>query len=316
MIVERVVCSEVVIPTVSSSTSRSWRPERAGRRDDVGGATGHRHGQGVEEPVVHRRMTGVGQGPGQHGGVPVRAGRDRGEPVGTVVDGVHRRHDGQQHLGGADVGGRLVATDVLLAGLQGEPVGRPPLGVDRDADQPTGQVSLESGGHRHEARVRAAVEQRHAEPLRGADDHVGPQAAGRLEQGERQQVGGHHGQRVPLVRGSRSPAAGRAPAPRRRGTARARRTARRPAARRRGRPRPPRCPWPRRGCAPRRWSAAARRRRPRTGPLALRLRAAYERHRLGRGGGLVEQRGVGGRAARSGRRPRSGSSAAPRAGPG
>ena len=59
----------------------------------------------------------------------------------------------------------------------------------------------------------------------------------------------------------------------------------------------PRCPSPRRGCAPPRWSAAARRRRPRTGRPPCLLRAAYQRHRLGGGGALVEQRGVGGRQA-------------------
>jgi hypothetical protein len=40
--------------------------------------------------------------------------------------------------------------------------------------------------------VRAAVEQRDAETLRGADDHVGPELTRRLEQGEREQVGCHH----------------------------------------------------------------------------------------------------------------------------
>jgi hypothetical protein len=47
-----------------------------------------------------------------------------------VVDGVHRGDDGEQHLGGADVGGGLLAADVLLAGLQREAVGLAPLGVD------------------------------------------------------------------------------------------------------------------------------------------------------------------------------------------
>jgi hypothetical protein len=32
-----------------------------------------------------------------------------------VVDGVHARHDREQHLGGADVARRLVAADGLLA---------------------------------------------------------------------------------------------------------------------------------------------------------------------------------------------------------
>ena len=68
-------------------------------------------------------------------------------------------------LCGADVGGRLVAADVLLAGLERQPVGRAPLGVDRHTDQPAGQVALEALGDGHEPGVRAAVEQRNAEAL-------------------------------------------------------------------------------------------------------------------------------------------------------
>jgi hypothetical protein len=34
-----------------------------------------------------------------------------------VVDSVHAGHDGQKHLGGADVGGRSVALDVLFTSL-------------------------------------------------------------------------------------------------------------------------------------------------------------------------------------------------------
>ena len=54
--------------------------------------------------------------------VTVHPSRDPGESVGAVVAGVHRGHHRQQHLSGADVTGRLVATDVLLARLQCQPV--------------------------------------------------------------------------------------------------------------------------------------------------------------------------------------------------
>ena len=45
-------------------------------------------------------------------------------PVGTVIAGVHGGDHRQQHLRGADIAGGLVAADVLLAGLQRQPVGR------------------------------------------------------------------------------------------------------------------------------------------------------------------------------------------------
>jgi hypothetical protein len=50
------------------------------------------------------------------------AARDALEPARTVIHRVHRRHHREQHLRGADVGGRLLAANVLLARLQREPV--------------------------------------------------------------------------------------------------------------------------------------------------------------------------------------------------
>ena len=232
--VARPVRSEQEIPTWSASTSRSWTPGRAGGGDDLGRPARDPGQHGVEERAVHHLDAGLAQRRGEHGGVPVGAARDGAQPLGAVVDGVHRRHDGEQHLGGADVGGRLVAADVLLAGLQRQAVRRTPLGVDGHADQPAGQVPLEAGGDRHVAGVRAAVEERDAEALGGADDDVGAELAGRLEQREREQVGGHDELARRARRRPRPARAGRGSGRRRRGTAAARRRARpsgRPSAR-------------------------------------------------------------------------------------
>ena len=57
---------------------------------------------------------------------PRRAGdpaSDLRQPFGTVIDRIHRGDHRQQHLRGADVGSRLLAADMLLAGLQRQPVG-------------------------------------------------------------------------------------------------------------------------------------------------------------------------------------------------
>ena len=172
---------------------------RARRRDDLLGPAGGEHAQGVEEGAVLDLEAAGTQRLGQHRGVAVGAGRDRLQPLGAVVDGVHGGDHGEQHLCGADVGGRLVAADVLLAGLQGEPVGGAALDVDGDADESTGQVPLQALGDGHEAGVRAAVEQRHPEPLGRPDHDVGPELSRRLEQRQRQQVGGHHDEGVALV---------------------------------------------------------------------------------------------------------------------
>ena len=115
--------------------------------DDLARPTGGSHLEGVEEV----RGAHVEPGGRQGGGGPARqvvgARRDRPQPRGAVVDGVHRGDDREQHLRGADVGGRLVPADVLLAGLERQPVGRTPLRVDRDADEATREVPFEAGGH-------------------------------------------------------------------------------------------------------------------------------------------------------------------------
>src|SRR5665647_1124326 len=118
----------------------------------------------------------------------------------AVVDGVHRRHHGQQGLGGADVARRLLATDVLLTGLQGESVGHRAVRVDAHADQAAGQHPLQAGPHGDVGGMRAAVEQRDTEPLRGADGDIGAQLTGRRQQGQRQQVRGDRHQGATPVR--------------------------------------------------------------------------------------------------------------------
>ena len=109
---------------------------------DAPGLRGGHHGvgaarnsgqHGVEVAVVHQRVPQRGA---DRLGVAVHAACDGGQPLGAVVAGVHGRHDRQEHLRGADVGGRLVAADVLFAGLQGEAVGVGAISVLGHPDQP------------------------------------------------------------------------------------------------------------------------------------------------------------------------------------
>ena len=132
-------------------------------------------------------------------GVAVDGLRDRLQPVGAVVDGVDRGDDGQQRLRGADVGGGLLAADVLLAGLQGQTVGRDAGVVLGDTHEAAGQRALQALPHRHVGRVRAAEEQRHAEALRGADGDVRALLARRSDQGQGQQVRRHGDQRAAFL---------------------------------------------------------------------------------------------------------------------
>ena len=146
--------------------------------------------------VVAQREAGATGAAGQQPGLQVHPPGDAAQPLRSVPDRVHAGHDGQQHLRGADVGGGLLAADVLLAGLQGEPHGRRAGGIHADADEPARHVALVGIAGGHVAGVRAAEAHRHAEALRRADHDVGAQLAGRGQQHQRQQVGGDDGQRA------------------------------------------------------------------------------------------------------------------------
>ena len=222
-------------------------------------------------------------------------GDARAGPSGPWYDRVQAGDDGEQHLRGADVARRLLAADVLLAGLQRE--------AERGAARrrrPTRRRAGRAACARSASRVArnaawgppkpSGTPKRCAEPTTTSAP-ISP--------------GG-----VSSTRASRSAAtATSAPAAwtRSRDTARPSRTApdepgywsstpKQPVGShvgRRRRRRRPRCRAARRGCARRRSSAGGSRRRRRTSSLGPSTQPAAHRHRLGRRGRLVEQRRVG-----------------------
>ena len=126
------------------------------------------------------------------------------ESVGAVVDGVHAGHDGEEDLGGADVGGGFFAADVLFAGLDGEAVGGVAVGVFGDADDAAGEFAGEFGFAGHEGGVGSAEAHGDAEALGVADGDVGSAAgpfAGGFDEGEGEEVGGGDDLGVVLVGG-------------------------------------------------------------------------------------------------------------------
>ncbi len=128
---------------------------------------------------------------------------DGPQPVGAVVDRVHRGHVGEEGLRRADVRGRLLAADVLLAGLERHPEGRVAVAVSGEADDAAGQPALEGVGRREEGRVRAAVAERHAEALAVAERDVRAPRARGLEDREGEQVRGDGEERARGVRAVR-----------------------------------------------------------------------------------------------------------------
>ena len=175
-------------------------PTVEGCLDDRLGLARHAPADGVEDVGDGDIDPHGRQARGQHAGPVVRAPRDGREALGSVVGGVHGRDHGEQDLRRADVAGGLLAADVLLARLEREAVCRGSVRVDAHADETTGHAPLESGPHRHEARMRAAEAEGHAESLRGADDDVSAQLARRREERQCEQVRRHDGEGTALVR--------------------------------------------------------------------------------------------------------------------
>ena len=148
--------------TVTVSNHVSWRSVEAGRAQRVGGDRRHPMGPLGDPP----------------------------QPVRAVVRGVEPGDVGQQHLRGADVGRRLLATDVLLARLEREPQRGATCGVGADADDAPGQGPGRRLVGGDERGVRPAEHHRHAEALRRADRDVGAELTGRRREHAGEQVGG------------------------------------------------------------------------------------------------------------------------------
>ena len=172
---------------------------RLGGVTDLRGPTGYPRQHGVEELSVHHVDAGRRQAGRQRACVAVHPARDPGQPVGAVIAGVHGCDHRQQHLRGADIAGGLVAADVLLARLQCQPVGRRTVGIQRHPDQPAGKLAGVLGMHSQITGVWSAESHWHTESLGAAEGDIGTDLAGRGDQCQRQQVGADGDQCTPLV---------------------------------------------------------------------------------------------------------------------
>ena len=97
---------------------------------------------------------------------------------------VDRGGQRQERLVGADVAGRLVAPDVLLARAHGHHERAPAVEVGRHPDQTTGDLADERVGRGQDAEIRAAVLRGDAERLALAGRDVGAVGAGWREDGQ------------------------------------------------------------------------------------------------------------------------------------
>ena len=164
--------------------------------DFVRGFVSQVNAQGVEKrrrPVI---VPQPAQTRGQQARQTADAPRNLPQALRPVIDGIHRRHDGQQRLRRADVAGGFLAADVLLARLQGQAQGRPAVRVLGNADDAARDLALVRFACGEKRRVRPAVTQRHTEALGVADGDVGAELARREQQRQTEQISRDRDERI------------------------------------------------------------------------------------------------------------------------
>ena len=130
-----------------------------------------------------------------HAGLPQLAQSLRAQPREVRQPG-----EGEERLVGGDVGGRLLAADVLLPGLQGEDIAAFTRGVGRLADDAARHAPDVVRAHGDEPVVRPAVRLVVAGALPFADRNRAAVAPGRLEDSERDRVDVRHRESLGVVR--------------------------------------------------------------------------------------------------------------------
>src|SRR6266496_1887233 len=97
---------------------------------------------------------------------------DCAQPTGAMIDSVHRGDHSGKNRRRANVARCLIATDMLLAGLQRESIGGPTFRILRNAHQPAGHVTFVSIAGGEVCRLRSAKPERSAEALRATDRDI------------------------------------------------------------------------------------------------------------------------------------------------
>lgn len=167
--------------------------------DDGRRGTVQADGEGVEEGLVDDLVTELLDASLDDACEAVDLLGDLAKSLGTVVDGVHGGNVGEESLGRADVARRLLATNVLLARLEGETVRRSSLGVLGQSDQASRHPALERVGAGEEGSVGSSVCHRDSETSAVSERHVSSPLSGRSEDRAGEEVGGAGDESTELV---------------------------------------------------------------------------------------------------------------------
>ena len=195
-------CSSYSRPSAKPGlTPASWQRAMTLRRP----APSQAHGELAHHRLLVQRLDAVERG--QRLARVVRALQQQlaelDEPAAAQPGEVDDAGQRVERLGGADVRGRLLAADVLLARLQREHEAAAPVDVARLARDAPGHAPQVGLGGGEEAERRAAEVQAVAERLALADGHVDAALARRLEDPQRDRVVGADDDRGRVLGGAR-----------------------------------------------------------------------------------------------------------------
>mmetsp|Transcript_14373 Transcript_14373/g.27727 ORF Transcript_14373/g.27727 Transcript_14373/m.27727 type:complete len:723 (-) Transcript_14373:79-2247(-) len=146
---------------------------------------------GIEEEVggdAHSELLGTGS---HDSGETVNSGGNFLQSFWSMIDGIHRCNVGKEGLGSADVGSRLLPSDVLLTRLHSHTERRVSVLINTRSNDTARHDSLVLVSGSKKGSVWTTISHWNSESLRRSDGNVCPELSWRGEHGQGKQVGGH-----------------------------------------------------------------------------------------------------------------------------
>src|SRR5438309_8313784 len=134
----------------------------------------------IEEIFMRNFQSERAKAISQWTGPAMNALGDCAQTARAMINRVHRCDHREKNLRRANVTGRFVATDVLLARLQSESVSGPAFSVVRNADKPAGHVAFVLIARCKIRCMRSAEAEWDSEPLRISNGNVRAEFAWRF----------------------------------------------------------------------------------------------------------------------------------------
>ena len=122
------------------------------------------------------------------------------QPKGSMINRIHAGHYSQQHLRGADIGRSTFTFDVLFTGLQGHTQCTVSIGIDRDTDDPAGDMTFKLIFSSEISSMGPAIAHRDAKSLGGSKYDICSPFSGRCKHHQAHNIGSYSNSSSILMR--------------------------------------------------------------------------------------------------------------------